>query len=138
MDPLQPLWEALVAIWNADATLRTQFGRTTALVRAWDGTLLDGPLPVLVYQPVAEQPVDFKTRRVSVQVTAFAATRSAASAAVARAIAAVTNPTLAARGLDACPDPANPPTRTWLDPDASPEDPAIARADVTLTLLLGS
>jgi hypothetical protein len=136
LDPEQALFEALVAVWNADADLRTLFGRTVSLVRPWNAATLDGPLPVLVYTPLGARPVDFRVRRVSLQVTAFASSRSVASAAIARAIACVANTTLAARGVDACPDPENPPARTWLDPDATTDDAATARADVTLTLLL--
>lgn len=137
-DPVHALWVALVAIWNADPELRTLFNRTSGLVRAWDGTLLDGPLPVLTYTPLTERPEDFTTRRVSVQVSAFAADRATASAAIARAVQVVTNPTLAARGVDGCLAPDEPPVRVWLDPDASPDDPANARADVTLTLLIAA
>lgn len=102
---------AVLAILNADATVQARCGRATECAIAWGAFDLDrDPLPMLVFQDTEEVGGAIEgTRRVSGVLAAFATGETAddvAAGLLDAAEAALTLPALAARGLDACPDPA--------------------------------
>lgn len=134
----QRLAEALVAIVDADAGVQGLTGRTVGNLVPWQtaGRIV---YPVLLYQMVqlAETGGAGDTRTALVQVTALAEGNDAGSTARAlmeRVELGVTQPLLAAQGIDAAP------TRRLrrqvsIDPRQDGSR-GIARADMDLTLYL--
>lgn len=90
-DILRDLRLALVAIVNADATLRTLMGRTTRLLVRWQDLQLDGPLPVIAYSLIGfeQTGADDDTREGTVQFSVVAAETNDATGALGKAEAIV-------------------------------------------------
>jgi hypothetical protein len=134
-DAVQRVNEALVAIVNADATIRTLTGRTSGNLVPWSqaGT---GTLPTTAYQLVVDSPVgDGQVRRMQYQLDAFADGNGAGATVNALAdalIEGISVTALATQGLDAVVETI---TRRVLPPD--PEGGrALQRATLDLTLTL--
>lgn len=106
-DPIQRLREALVAICNENATLRTLTGRTSRILVRWSG-LQTAALPVVAYQIIGFQQVgeDRDARDGTVQFTAVAAGPQAdrvVEELLAAVEQAVTATALDAQGVDGAP-----------------------------------
>lgn len=106
---LKALREALVAIYNADATVQGVTGRTSRNLVA-RGAVTEGPYPIVTYFVVSGPKAAGTNgrRRVRIQVDAWADLREATSDPIAdleslidRARALFTSPSLAAKGVDA-------------------------------------
>lgn len=127
---------ALVAILGSDAGVQAITGRTTGNVLAWDG-YSDAALPVILYQFIDGEEIGGAgdNRFFVYQLTAIAegdGARSKSAALVERIELGVTEPALAAQGLNACPLRRR--RRTVpMDADASR---GLARSDIDLTLWL--
>lgn len=132
----QRLVEGLVAILNADAGVRALTGRTEGNLLPF-GTAEVVPYPVLLYQVVqiAETGGAGDTRNALVQITALAEGNNAgatARALIERVELGVTQPLLAATGLDAAVVRR---FRRSLPIEATADGSrGIARADIDLTL----
>lgn len=103
----QKLDEALVAILRADAGIQQLAERTEKLVRPW-GEFGGSALPVILYQRVTLEEVGAlgDTRRAFYDFTAVAegeGGRAMVNALIERVEIAITQPALAARGMDAAP-----------------------------------
>lgn len=98
---------ALVAILNADAGVQAITGRTRRNLVAW-GDVNDAELPVLAYQFIDGEEIGGAgdNRFLNYQITAIAdgdGARSMTAALMERIELGITEPLLAAQGLDACP-----------------------------------
>lgn len=138
VDTITPVVHALVAILNADADLRTLFGRTAGLVVPWETLSPSTGLPVLTYALIATAPASFGVDQLQVQVTCFAASRATATLAITRVVQALTSPAFAAQSVEVAINPDALPVRSWPDADPLLFDTADARADVTLSFLIAA
>ncbi len=137
VDPVQTLCEHVVAVVNGDAELRTLMGRTAGLIVPWGSFALDGPLPMIAYEPISgPTPVSSRSQRVVLAFAVYAATRSLANTCCMRLAALLRYPAFAARGADIGRDPANPPSRSWPPAEPRQDDAAQARADIDLTFFV--
>lgn len=100
----------LFAILNADPTVRSLCGRSTGCAIAWgDFDATRDPLPTLCWDELTTGPGFLENSvRVPGLLAAFATGDDAddvTAALLTAAEVALSQPALAARGLDACPDP---------------------------------
>lgn len=136
-DPIHALWEALVTIAGANPGITTATGRATENLVPWEDVGRDTPLPGLAGKVIAAPEIGGTgtnwtvTIRFSAHAAGNGSLRKVRELSAAW-VAAVTQPALAALGVDAL--------VLRAPRDEPPVDPeqtrAIARADVTMDFWL--
>lgn len=136
-DPMHALWEALVSIAGADAGVAGVTGRATENLLPWEDVGTNPPLPGLAGKLLSAPEIGgvgvnwTVTIRFSAHAAGDGALRKVRELCSAW-VAAVTQPALAARGVDAL--------VLRVQRDEPPVDPeqtrALARADVTMDFWL--
>lgn len=134
-DRLKTFKDACESILNADAQLQTLLGRTVRLVVPWRSLRPDDRKPVIAYTLVSDVARWEKTNTTVVQFAAFAPTRATTDECVARVAALLTWTAFNARGIDAAPDPAQPPSRSEPDEDADLGDEVEAQSVIVITFI---
>lgn len=136
-DPVQTLCEHVVPLVNGDTELRTIMGRNAGLIVPWGAFSVDGPLPMIAYEPISgPTPLSSRAQRVVIGFAVYAPLRSTANTICARLTALLRYPAFAARGADIGRDASSPPSRSWPPAEPRQDDAAQARADIDLTFLV--
>lgn len=143
-DSVQKALEAVVAIVDTDATMRTLCnGRTSGLAVPFESLDVLPALPVVVFQPASKKPHEtIATSALTVEFSAFASTQTVANELVDRLeylfyTCGVTPQAFAANGApNTCQNPTAEPFRAWPGTQPDQDDPAPCRADITLSFLL--
>lgn len=138
---VQGLIDAVVAIVNSDATLRTLFGRTSDLLTHAEDLAVDPVTPLLVFKPQRVRRAESGFAEVPIEFTAFAATPTVANRACARLAELFFTPgvTWALFNANGAPgvvqSPTAEPVLDWPDVAPTPDDAAPCCASITLAFL---
>lgn len=127
---------AVVAILNANAALRTLFGRTTALCIPWDTLEKNTAIPVIAYHGLDGTNSWEGTDVLQIQLSCWARSQVTTDQAIAIACNALTLPAFKVQGVDCAPQPGVRPRLTWPGADTEQGDPAEARSDASLSFLI--
>lgn len=142
-DSPQAVREALVSIVNADAELRTLFGRTTNLIVP-EGTRQVSetkPLPMITYTVTRVTRAASGYLAMDLEFSAFAPTDGMCGKAVTQlqalfCSAGVTWNAFGALGLQVCPNPSSLPVQIRAGIQSEPGESAECRAELLCSLLI--
>lgn len=146
VDPVQKFLEAMVAIIDNDADLRTLLGRTSVLVVPADTLRVAPELPMLVFKQLPTSYDQTGYTAIDIELSCFAATTDVASNAIARFddnfvpfdLRILTYTQFKTLSVNACPNPTRLPVRDSLGVPEDQSDDAPARSDITLSFLLSA